>query len=564
MSSSAFKQIRTKAIAEINRRKKLHVIPEDNSQILWVPDEPVFSQEAYDTQLKSKLEQDFPFYAQHCLKIRTKSSKILPLQFNNAQKLAHVQIERHKRETGRVRVILLKGRQQGMSTYIGGRFFHHTSMAGGLRSVIMTHEAPATQNLFDMVSRYLYKCPEIVRPQIGRDSAKELNFPLIDSGYKVGTAGNRGGFGRSDTIQRLHASEFAFWPNAETHLAGVFQAVPEMDGTEIIIESTANGVGGVFHDKSMEAHEDPENSEYLLIFIPWYIQEEYKHPLITELPDISPEELELKRQYNLTIPQLSWRRSKIKQLKSVDTFKQEYPFTVTEAFLFSGRSAFDTNHLEIAEQSSITPKEIGDLINGVFKPDPLGKLKIWEQPNPGRRYSLGCDVSEGLVTGDFSSISIVESTRGRQVAEWNGKVAPDELGNLCVALGNYYRKAFLVVEANNHGILTLHVIRRKNYSELFVRMDVDARSEGKESKKIGFLTTSRTKPLIIGKLQSHLRDCPGTFMSKSLLSEMRTYEIGDDGSFNAREGNFDDRVMAHALAIHGLDEAPWAAQTRKF
>ena len=53
----------------------------------------------------------------------------------------------------------------------------------------------------------------LVKPVTGRANAKELSFELLDSGYKVATAGSAE-VGRSETIQYFHGSECAFWPNA--------------------------------------------------------------------------------------------------------------------------------------------------------------------------------------------------------------------------------------------------------------------------------------------------------------------------------------------------------------
>jgi hypothetical protein len=62
-----------------------------------------------------------------------------------------------------------------------------------------------------------------------------LTFDRLDSGYRVGTAGTRG-IGRSSTLQLFHGSEVAFWPFAETHLAGILQAVADRPGTEAVKE----------------------------------------------------------------------------------------------------------------------------------------------------------------------------------------------------------------------------------------------------------------------------------------------------------------------------------------
>jgi hypothetical protein len=99
--------------------------------------------------------------------------------------------------------------------------------------------------LFEVVERFHANCPDAERPSTGAANAKELYFDRLDSGYRVRTAGTKG-VGRSSTIQLFHGSEVAFWPYADTHAAGVLQAVPNEPATEIVLESTANGVGNFF------------------------------------------------------------------------------------------------------------------------------------------------------------------------------------------------------------------------------------------------------------------------------------------------------------------------------
>ena len=116
-----------------------------------------------------------------------------------------------------MRALILKGRQQGCSSYVAARFYHRTM--GGLRTFILTQEEAATQNLFEIVQRYHNNCPAHLQPHTGASNSKELYFDEIDSGYKVGTAGTKA-VGRSSTIQLFHGSEVAFWPFADTSRPG--------------------------------------------------------------------------------------------------------------------------------------------------------------------------------------------------------------------------------------------------------------------------------------------------------------------------------------------------------
>ena len=215
-----------------------------------------------------------------------------------------------------------------------------------MQAYILTHEQTATDNLFGMARRYHEYCPEIYKPVTQTASAKELYFSGIDSGYKVGTAGNRA-TGRSGTVQLFHGSEVAYWPNAEEHFAGVIQSVPRANGTEIILESTGNGIGGMFYSMSQDAIAG--NSDYRFVFLPWYLQSEYVADPTGKKFDKN--ERELARIYGLTDAQLAWRRLKIaelggesrnqKMLTGFEMFQQEYPLTAEEAFVVSGRTAFD-------------------------------------------------------------------------------------------------------------------------------------------------------------------------------------------------------------------------------
>lgn len=285
--------------------------------------------------VRLKLKNDFEHYAKKCLKIRSKSGVVEPLSLNRAQQFLHGRLEAQRELRGIVRAIILKGRQQGCSTYIGGRFYHRATHAFGQRVFILTHDADATKNLFEMVNRYHEHCPPLVRPHTGGDNAKELDFDILDSGYRVGTAGSKA-VGRSQTLQFFHGSEVAFWPNAEEHSAGILQAVPNLPGTEIILESTANGMGNFYHLEWQKAAAG--QSDYEAIFIPWYWQDEYRRTIPEDFTLTEDDQL-YQAAYNLTDEQMAWRAGKIAELGDL-LFMQEYPATASEAFQLTGHDSY--------------------------------------------------------------------------------------------------------------------------------------------------------------------------------------------------------------------------------
>ncbi len=313
-----------------------------------------------DRVLRGQLRDDFVDYARRCLKIRTKSGAIRPLLLNRAQRHLHERLEAQLAATGRVRALMLKARQQGFSTCIEARFYWKTTHRPGTHAFILTHEQVATDNLFGMVRRFHAHCPAPVKPKTGKSNPRELYFNTMDSGYTVGTAGAEAA-GRSKTIQLFHGSEAAFWKNAAGHFAGVVQAVPDIEGAEIIIESTANGPHGEFFERWRRA--EAGIGDYQAIFTPWFWSDEYRRPAPEDFVP-TPEEAAYGALHGLDMEQLAWRRAKLAELKDPLLFMQEYPATAAEAFQTTGHDGFIKAETVLKARKR-TVEGIGPLVVGV-------------------------------------------------------------------------------------------------------------------------------------------------------------------------------------------------------
>lgn len=281
-----------------------------------------------------KFRNDFLHYAPRALKIKDKAGVIRPFILNSAQAHIHGKLEEQLARTGKVRANLLKGRQQGASTLVQGRFYWKTSLRPGLKALVLTHLGDTTTALFEMTERYHEMCLPELRPVVGKNNANELDFVGMDSGYVVATAGNRKGVGRGRTFQLFHGSEVAHWDNAHEHMAGLGQTVPDVPGSEMIKESTANGVGNVFHQDWQAA--DRGETDYINIFVPWYWQDEYQRP-VTPGWVMDAEEQDYLRRYErrgLCVEHMVWRRAKLmSDLRGdVSLFDQEYPAEPILAF----------------------------------------------------------------------------------------------------------------------------------------------------------------------------------------------------------------------------------------
>lgn len=333
----------------------------------------------------NKLAKDVKYFAKRTLKLIDKYGKITEVSFNEAQQAIHAACEHMLKETGWVRMLIVKGRQQGCSTYVAARYYHKAISIPATRVYILSHEASSTKVLFGKVLMYNEQCPDQIKPPSEISNRTESEFKNY-SKYTVGTAGSSN-TGRGDTSLLHHYSEPAFYPNPLEIKAGLGQTLPDLPGTEAIWESTCNGYNfwktdvdeaikkqgmytvEVYRDENGERRcrlvykRNGHAGQYRVIFIPWHITKEYRLPIPKQF-ELDEEEVKLKQLYDLDDEQLVWRRAKIEFFKSVKKFKQEYPFTITEAFQSSGISFFDPMDIQEAMASKLTAK-YGATILGV-------------------------------------------------------------------------------------------------------------------------------------------------------------------------------------------------------
>jgi len=510
---------------------------------------------------RRRLREDFDFYAKHCLKIRDKESQIVPLRLNEAQKILHEVVERQLRTTGRIRVVILKGRQQGLSTYVGARNYFNVSQHRAKKAAVVTHTSDSTNTLFDMTKRYHVNCPEYIRPSTSRSSKKELLFGQLDSAYRVATAGGDGVM-RGETITDLHASEVAFWrPSvARENWNGLRQSVPDAPGTAIFVESTANGYGNLFYELWQGAVSGTNG--YEAVFVPWFKSPEYSSP-VPDNWEASWEEKRLAEKYGLSDEQLVWRRRMVAE-SGLDLFKQEYPCCAEEAFLTSGRPAFIPEQLKARMEMCTTQPDIMALEGDKFEKHPRGELKVYAPPEPSECYYIGADVGSGIrgprhangeYTGDPSVAQVLDSKK-RQVAVWRGYVLPDMFAHVLYALGEMYNWAQIACENNNHGILPNHILYHDlEYPDVYQTTKVDETTQ-REMKTLGFTTSSKTRPMIINGLRGAMRGRGLTLNDLTTLREMATFVENEAGKFEAEAGNHDDTVISLGIAYH-IHEGDW-------
>jgi hypothetical protein len=453
--------------------------------------------------------------AEKLLLVRTREGGTAPLIANQAQ-------QAFERRRGR-RNIVLKARQMGLTTWAAARFFLKTITQPGTLTLEVAHTQEAAEEIFRIVHRFLDWLPEELRLgplKTSRANVRQLVFPELDAQYRVVSAGDRNA-GRGLTVQNLHCSELARWPGdpAET-LAGLRAAMSPR--AELIVESTPEGVGGCFHEEWMKAGEQGTVRH----FFPWWMEGRYRSAAVDE-HSLTDEERDLRLRHGLDLEQIGYRRQIRADFRGLA--RQEYAEDEESCFRASGDSVFE---LEAIEQRLVeVPEPVERRRNG--------ELEVWLPPVPRKQYLVAVDPAGGGSEGDYSAAQVLEVETALQCAEFAGHTGGLELARLIAKLACEYNDALLVVERNNHG------------SGVLAHLEtgcVGARIY-KQGGQAGWLTTTVSRPAVLGRLDAALVEAPGCFMSKRLLGECRSFVRLPNGKTGARAGTHDDRVMAMAIGL---------------
>lgn len=491
-----------------------------------------------------------------------------------------------------IRYVVLKARQIGMSTMIEAIQFALAMAKQNFRGMVIAHENDSSRHLLQM-TRYYYETFWAKDAYPPRHIAQNhLAWHHINSQIHVATAKNMKA-GRSQTLQFLHASEVAFWDNAETLMTGLQQTVGRKPGTAIFLETTANGVGGYFYDAWQSA--TTGTGGYIPLFYPWWAHPEYHAHAIglgslasgTFVPADDQERFLIRflKQSREVCGQryppmdaseikarLIWRRQILADECQGDLNKlhQEYPSEVEEAFIATGSNVFNLDTLKKAYEPM--RGDVGRLVDdgpGVrFIHDPNGELEIYRHPQDSRDmgwYVIGGDgkkATESLAgrEGDYACAQVLNRKTWEQVARWRGRLDQNKFGEMMIRLGRFYNNALLAPETGIGGPgVAAHIIA-KGYPHLYVHRKA-TKMPGFLDNTMGWISNAQTKPYAIGNLQSAIHDAASPAMmardigirihDATTFHEMKHYVTLPNGQFGNAKGlsNFDDTVMALAIAL---------------
>jgi len=413
--------------------------------------------------------------------------------------------------------VILKSRQLGISTLTAGYALWRMIFKEDFNVLVIATKQDVAKNLVTKVRVMHDNLPVWLKGKALEDNKLSLRFK---NGSQIKAISSKGDAGRSEALSLLIFDEAAFidriddiWTAAQQTLA---------TGGDSIMLSTPNGTGNLFHKTWVDA---AAGGQFHPIKLHWSL-----HPERDE----------------------SWRELQT-ELLGEKMAAQECDCD----FITSGHTIVDGPILQWYEQTYIEePKE---------KRGFDGNYWIWDYPNYSKNYTVIADVARGD-GGDYSAFHVIETESMTQVAEYKGKIGTTEYGNMLVAVATEWNNALLVIENANIGWAVIQIAIDKGYENLYysykqdgyVDEDVHLRKgyDLKDKSKMvpGFSTTSRTRPLIISKIETYFREKSPIVKSKRLIDELYVF-IWNGQRAEAQRGYNDDLVMAFGIGLWIRDTA---------
>lgn len=508
----------------------------------------------------------FPSYASEALKIVTMDGRLEFLNLNAPQLKVHSVMLAQQEASLPMRVLVLKARREGVSTYVSGRYYREINRMPLRYACVCSADIEATDKVFKMVSLFQDEIPGEFKRPTDYSNRKEIIYSAPHRSQFLCQTAGKDVLGRGGLTHYLHATEFAFWNNAKKQFGGAAQEVPDDPETIIVIESTANGTGGAFYDMYVDAVERWRHTKnldgYIPVFLPWFIFDYYRR----KLPEgwrPSTEELKIQDKFNLDIEQLYWRHWAIENKCQGDVrlFMQEYPATWLEAFQSTGHPVFTPGMMDFQEKNLRDDYKVGlfDPRTGDFmeRPGIPAGWKYLDAPRAGE-YAIGVDTKEYTLSDksderserdNDGAVVIERRANHRQVkAKWFGRAVGSDLGYQLIGAGKHFNMAHIGVEIPK-GIVELKILVDSGYPNLYRQKKHETQDSPEETEELGIRVTPVTRHYLINNLISHARAEGFIVQFQDIYNQMQTFIWDKDGKPRHMPGKKDDDIFALAHAL---------------
>ncbi len=407
--------------------------------------------------------------------------------------------------------IILKSRQLGISTLSAGFALWSMLFNEDFNTLVIATTQEVAKNLVTKVRVMHDNLPSWLKGTVEADNKLSLKFK---NGSQIKAISSASTGARSEALSLLIVDEAAFIRNIE-EIWIASQATLSTGGGAIVL-STPNGLGNWFHQTWAEA--DSGVNGFNTIKLHWTVH-----------PDRDN----------------SWREEQTRLLGEQGAAQE-----CDCDFISSGHTVIDGAILQKYEQTCEDPLEKRGYDNGYW---------VWEYPDYTKNYIVVADVARGD-SADWSAFHVIDVETITQVAEYKGKIPPNDFGNMLVTVATEWNNALLAIENANIGWAAIQPALDRNYENLFytykddgyVDLDVQLMKgyDVKDKTKMvpGVSTTSRTRPLMISALEMYMREGSPRIRSKRLIQEMFVFKW-QNGKAQAEVGYNDDLVMSFCIAL---------------
>lgn len=487
-----------------------------------------------------------------CMTVVDKNGKTMPFFLNEVQKDLQQKIWEFG---GKKPIYVLKGRQQGITTFVTAFQLSHSIVKKNFAGFTITDKAENTLAVFQDKAKSVYdRLPDKLKPQEKFNNVREMFFEKLNSSWRTATATEN--VGRSKTLRFLHLSELAFFQCSLSKIQESLGETLPLDAVQIY-ETTANGYN--------DAKELWDKGSCLNVFYAWWMTKEYSYDDTSIIDEVKDSWLRTRidwlRQKGLKKEQIAWYVRKFNgYIKGKDSIRQEYPCFAGEAFIASGDCIFSTEDLQVRKDEvsnykpkigyftynkKVLPDETIEITDIKFVEDKTGSISIYEEVETGRPYVIGGDTAgEG---SDNYTMQVIDNVSLKQVAVFKQNRIDDDLyAEQAYCLGLMYNTALIGLEVNFSGYPVKH-LNKLGYPKQYYREMFDSIAQQTQYKH-GFKTTSQTRPQIISELQKILRENISVLQDENTIDECLSFVKNENGKAEAVQGKHDDLVMALAIA----------------
>jgi hypothetical protein len=498
-----------------------------------------------------------------------------------------------------IRLIILKPRQVGCSTYCAAVCYHHIRRFK-FDMIMMGDVAKRTEKVWQMFQDIPKHDNFQWDTAIIKSNTEKIVFQMDDGSEAVvehDTALDPKA-GISGTRQIVWLTEAArYMKNSgrdKKVITAVLNSLPDKPNTLCAAESTAEGASGWFYETWQDAVTLEQRKKgvvgngWIKVFAAWFYFPEHKLARTADNADYFSSDLDHRERrgidlYNWSPEQIAWRRMKIKKdcANDVRMFDQDFPEDAESCFLASGRPKFNLDVLSrwekvarvsygIAETGVLEKGERGG-INFMPRGDSDNWLWVKERPAAGCSYIAFLDPcqgeqSEGSLFPDAHAGGILRQgyfdDRGRwrkprlvaaidvpTGCRWDDALYAERMRMLL----DWYGGCEIIPETGN-GLGMLNELRRAG-CRIYQREKMDNVHPNERINVIGWETNKDTRPIVVNAITNYVSEDALDCEFMPAIVELKTFIVTDRGRAEAKPGCHDDWVMGIGIGLANIERA---------